>query len=132
MTHNGPAVVVVSVTRRSIRAGSRYFRQKVITVQGGYGTCFCNPGTKYNRSRLIVKVILIIIASRSESCKNRDKLITPTVRVSKSAVFFIMHDLLKGLDPFLSLGRNYHLESFDYNFSDCTNCQVTENIEDDG
>jgi len=47
-------------------------------------------------------------------------------------VFFIIQDLSKGLDPFLSLGRNYYLKSFDYNYSDCTNCQVTENIEDDG
>ena len=101
-------------------------------MQGGYGTCFCNPGTKYNRSQLIVKVLLIIIASRSESCKNRDKLITPTVHVSKSAVFFIIHYLSKGLDPFLSLGGDYYVKSFDYNYSDCTNCQVTENIEDDG
>jgi len=32
-----------------------------------------------------------LIVSRSESCKNRDKLITPTVRVSKSAVIFFCH-----------------------------------------
>jgi len=55
-------------------------------VQGGYGTCFCNPGTKYNRSRYPVMVLLNFIASRSESCKNRDKLITPTVRVIVSKV----------------------------------------------
>jgi hypothetical protein len=69
--------------------------------------------------------------SRSES-KNHDKQLTHIVRVSKSAVFFIIQHLSYRLDPFLSLGRNYHLKSFDYNFSDGTNCQVTENIEDDG
>ena len=37
----------VSVTRRSIRAGSWYFSREVVTVQGGYGTCFCNPGTYF-------------------------------------------------------------------------------------
>jgi hypothetical protein len=35
------------VTRRSIRAGSWYFSQKTVTVQGGYGTCFCRPGTEF-------------------------------------------------------------------------------------
>ena len=29
------------------RAGSWYFSQKAITVQGGYGTCFCRPGTNF-------------------------------------------------------------------------------------
>jgi hypothetical protein len=24
-----------------------YFSQKTVTVQGGYGTCFCNPGTNF-------------------------------------------------------------------------------------
>jgi hypothetical protein len=55
-------------------------------VQGGYGTCFCNPGTKFNRSRYRVKLLLNVIASRNEFCKNRDKLITPTVRVIVSKV----------------------------------------------
>ena len=37
---NGTAVVVVSVTRRSTRQMSRYFRQGTVTVQGGYGAVF--------------------------------------------------------------------------------------------
>jgi hypothetical protein len=28
-------------------AGSRYFSQKAVTVQGGYGTCFCRHGTNF-------------------------------------------------------------------------------------
>jgi hypothetical protein len=42
---NGPAIWGGCVTRRSIRAGSWYFSQKAVTVQGGYGTCFCRHGT---------------------------------------------------------------------------------------
>ena len=38
----------VSVTRQSIRAGSWYFSRKTVTVQGGYGMCFCRPGTNFN------------------------------------------------------------------------------------
>jgi len=45
MTPNGPAIWGGCVTRRSIRAGSWYFSREVVTVQGGYGTCFCRPGT---------------------------------------------------------------------------------------
>jgi hypothetical protein len=45
ITTNGPAVEGVSVTRRQHRAESWYFSQKIVTVQGGYGTCFCSPGT---------------------------------------------------------------------------------------
>ena len=48
MHHNGPAVEGVSVTRRSIRPRSSYFSRKDVTVQGGYGACFCHPGTKCN------------------------------------------------------------------------------------
>ena len=44
---NGPAIWGGCVTRRSIRAGSWYFSQKVVTVQGGYGTCFCRHGTNF-------------------------------------------------------------------------------------
>ena len=29
------------------RAGSWYFSQKIVTVQGGYGTCFCRHGTNF-------------------------------------------------------------------------------------
>ena len=37
---NGPAIWGGCVTRRSIRAGSWYFSQKTVTVQGGYGAVF--------------------------------------------------------------------------------------------
>jgi hypothetical protein len=40
ITTNGPAIWGGCVTRRSIRAGSRYFSQKTVTVQGGYGALF--------------------------------------------------------------------------------------------
>jgi hypothetical protein len=122
-------------------------------VQGGYGTCFCSPGTKlaehyecrgtsyltnWELSRYcyfvnscgavrICQALRFCLTARNKS-KNRDKQLTHIVRVSKSAVFFIIQYLSKGLDPFLSLGRNYHPESFDYNFSDGTDCQFTENI----
>jgi hypothetical protein len=36
-----------SVTRRKHRAGSWYFSHKSVTVQGGYGACFCRPGTNF-------------------------------------------------------------------------------------
>ncbi len=45
MAYNGPAVGGESVTRRSIRAGTKDFSQKFVPVQGGYGTCFCCHGT---------------------------------------------------------------------------------------
>ena len=44
---NGPAIWGGCVTRRKHRAGSWYFSQKTVTVQGGYGTCFCRPGTNF-------------------------------------------------------------------------------------
>ena len=44
---NGPAIKGGCVTRRRIRAGSWYFSQKTVTVQGGYGACFCRPGTNF-------------------------------------------------------------------------------------
>ena len=47
MTTNGPAIWGGCVTRRQHRAGSWYFSQKAVTVQGGYGACFCRPGTKF-------------------------------------------------------------------------------------
>jgi len=37
---NGPAIWGGCVTRRSIRAESWYYRQKTVTVQGGYGALF--------------------------------------------------------------------------------------------
>ena len=47
MTTNGPAIWGGCVTRRKHRAGSWYFSQKAVTVQGGYGTCFCRHGTNF-------------------------------------------------------------------------------------
>ena len=44
---NGPAIWGGCVTRRSNLAGSWYFSQKTVTVQGGYGTCFCCHGTNF-------------------------------------------------------------------------------------
>jgi hypothetical protein len=46
---NGPAIKGGCVTRRKHRAGSRYFSRKVVTVQGGYGMCFCSHGTRFNK-----------------------------------------------------------------------------------
>jgi hypothetical protein len=40
MVANGPAIWGGCVTRRRIRAGSWYFSQKAVTVQGGYGALF--------------------------------------------------------------------------------------------
>ena len=40
MTANGPAICGGCVTRRRIRAESRFFSQKAVTVQGGYGVLF--------------------------------------------------------------------------------------------
>jgi hypothetical protein len=40
MTTNGPAIWGGCVTRRSIRTESRFFSQKAVTVQGGYGALF--------------------------------------------------------------------------------------------
>ena len=46
MKPNGPAIKAVCVTRRKRRAGSWYFGQKAVTVQGGYGVVFASHGTK--------------------------------------------------------------------------------------
>ena len=40
MPDNGPAIWGGCVTRRRIQAGSWYFSQKAVTVQGGYGVVF--------------------------------------------------------------------------------------------
>jgi len=45
--YNGPAIWGGCVTRRSIRAESWYFSREAVTVQGGYGTCFCHHGTNF-------------------------------------------------------------------------------------
>jgi hypothetical protein len=43
---NGPAVEGVNVTRRKHRSRSRYFSQKAVTVQGGYGAIFAKLGER--------------------------------------------------------------------------------------
>jgi hypothetical protein len=40
ITYNGPAIWGGCVTRRQHRAGSWYFSQKAVTVQGRYGALF--------------------------------------------------------------------------------------------
>jgi hypothetical protein len=40
MRPNGPAIKGGCVTRRQHRVESRYFSQKTVTVQGGYGALF--------------------------------------------------------------------------------------------
>jgi len=47
MPPNGPAIKGGCVTRRKHRAGSWYFSREIVTVQGGYGMCFCRPGTNF-------------------------------------------------------------------------------------
>ena len=52
VAYNGPTIWGGCVTRRKHRAvpiaiGTRYFSREVITVQGGYGTCFCRHGTNF-------------------------------------------------------------------------------------
>ena len=48
MPANGPAIWGGCVTRRKHPGRVLvYFSQKAVTVQGGYGTCFCRPGTNF-------------------------------------------------------------------------------------
>ena len=47
LTTNGPAIWGGCVTRRKHRAGSWYFSQKAVTVQGGYGALFAVHGTNF-------------------------------------------------------------------------------------
>ena len=47
MCANGPAIWGGCVTRRKHRAGSWYFSQKAVTVQGGYGALFAVHGTNF-------------------------------------------------------------------------------------
>jgi hypothetical protein len=47
ITANGPAIWGGCVTRRKHRVGSWHFSQIAVTVQGGYGACFCRPGTNF-------------------------------------------------------------------------------------
>ena len=45
LKHNGPAIKGGCVTRREHRAGPGTCAAEIVPVQGGYGACFCNPGT---------------------------------------------------------------------------------------
>jgi hypothetical protein len=48
LTYNGPAIKGGCVTRREHRQypeTRQLAGQKMVTVQGGYGTCFCSHGT---------------------------------------------------------------------------------------
>jgi len=106
ISYNGPTIKGGCVSRRSIRARSRYFRQKMIPVQGGYGTCFCRPGANMIGDRtcrgtnfmesshlsrhcyfvnstgaIAVQALRICHGCRSKS-KNCDKQLTFIVRVS--------------------------------------------------
>jgi len=60
LKHNGPAIWGGCVTRRSIRAGSWYFSQKVVTVQGGYGALFAVM------VQILLSVTRVAIQVRSE------------------------------------------------------------------
>jgi hypothetical protein len=66
---NGPAIWGGCVTRRSIRAGSRYFSQKPVTVQGGYGVVFANPGTSFvEAGRVAVQVLSKPVYCQGTEC----------------------------------------------------------------
>jgi hypothetical protein len=54
---NGPAIKGGCVTRRSNRAESWYFSREIVTVQGGYGACFCrHVQIKLSIARVAVQV----------------------------------------------------------------------------
>ena len=94
MQPNGPAIWGGCVTRRSIRAGSWYFSDETITVQGGYGTCFCRHGTNFIEHYVCRGTSLIGAASLSPVTK----LVAGTVAVSRyklsrSQKFITLQDL---------------------------------------
>jgi hypothetical protein len=62
---NGPAIWGGCVTRRSIRAESWYFSRETVTVQGGYGTCFCRHGTNFIEHYACRGTSLIVAAKLS-------------------------------------------------------------------
>ena len=45
LTHNGPAIKGGCVTRRSTGQIMVMLGSETVTVRGGYGACFCSPGT---------------------------------------------------------------------------------------
>ena len=115
---NGPTIKGGCVSRRSIRAVSWFFSQKMVPVQGGYGTCFCRPGANLIGGRtcrgtnmiesshlsrycyfinssgaIAVQALRICHECRSKS-KNRDKQLTFIVRVRRSSLLIIQIDYL--------------------------------------
>ena len=82
---------------------------------------FCNPGTKLIVSKVFITCYRFI-KSAGANCKNHDKLINYTVRVSKSDVVFLSlcRISLDGRIPsfFLVFGQYPGLETVDYNLSD--------------
>ena len=106
---DGPAIWGGCVTRREHRPRPVFFSQKIVRVQGGYGTCFCRHGTRFDRSwacrgtsligagklsryigfilRVMARIrvhILVGLVLGAGFCKNRDKQLTHIVRVSCS------------------------------------------------
>jgi hypothetical protein len=75
LTHNGPAIWGGCVTRRKHRAGTKYFSSASwrITVQGGYGVVFANPGTSFLRYTSVAVQVLLRAGnmSRCASFKRR-------------------------------------------------------------
>jgi hypothetical protein len=66
---NGPAIWGGCVTRRKHRVESWYFSHKAVTVQGGYGTCFCGHGTIFIACWRDRGTILIGVANLSPVTK---------------------------------------------------------------
>ena len=59
VTHNGPAIKGGCVTRRKHRAASCFFSREIVTVQGGYGACFCHPVASFlSFTSVAVQVLL--------------------------------------------------------------------------
>jgi hypothetical protein len=86
---NGPAIKGVCVTRRQCRAGSRYFSQRVVTAQGGYGAVFgvmvqtfwLIRVSRYNADRkqvsyhLIVILLTALVQCRVTSCQRSQEIV---------------------------------------------------------
>jgi hypothetical protein len=86
MKPNGPAIWGGCVTRRKHRVGSWYFSQKVVTVQGGYGTCFCRPGTNFIEHYACrgIKLISETDLSKCNKCYKMDTGAVSRYKLSRS------------------------------------------------
>jgi len=92
---------------------------------------FCNPGTK-----LIVSKVFITCyrfnKSAGANCKNHDKLINYTVRVSKSVLFFHHYSgSIKKAESslfFLSLGSIMVQKRVDYDLSDQQDLSIDKKL----